>query len=108
MKKTNRQSTDDVSPNHIAVDETVIQLDNQCDWLYAAVEPDSNNVCHVRLFPTRTTERTLLFFRELREEHQFELSLFLVGDAYHRTAALARLGLGLSVRCYESSNAVDM
>jgi len=29
-------------PDHIAVDETVIQLDDEQYWLYAAVDPETN------------------------------------------------------------------
>jgi len=41
------------SPNHVAVDETVIQLDDEQYWLYAAVDPGSNDLLHTRLEPTR-------------------------------------------------------
>jgi transposase-like protein len=40
------------SPDHVAVDETVIQLDDQQYWLYAAVDPDSNDLLHTKLEPT--------------------------------------------------------
>jgi Transposase and inactivated derivatives len=33
-------------PNHIAVDETVIQLDGEQYWLYAGVDPKSNDLLH--------------------------------------------------------------
>ena len=34
------------SPNHVAVDETVIQLGDQRYWLYAAVDPETNELLH--------------------------------------------------------------
>ena len=43
------------SPNHVAVDETVIQLDDEQYWLYAAVGVDSNYMPHTRLESTRNT-----------------------------------------------------
>lgn len=67
------QKADDVppiegrNPNHVAVDETVIQVNGQRYWLYAAVDPDTNHLLYVRLFPTRTTALTQLFLEELQE-----------------------------------------
>jgi len=40
------------SPDHVAVDETVIRIDGDQYWPYAAVDPDSNELLH-------TTERSL-------------------------------------------------
>jgi transposase-like protein len=34
------------SPNHIAVDGTVIQFDDEQYWLYAAVDPETNDLFH--------------------------------------------------------------
>ena len=33
-------------PNHVVVDETVIQLNDQKYWLYATVDSDSNDLPH--------------------------------------------------------------
>jgi len=33
-------------PNHVAVDETVIQLDDEQYWLYAAVDTDSDDLLY--------------------------------------------------------------
>jgi transposase-like protein len=43
----------------------MIQRNDQRHWLYAAVDPTTNKILHVRLFKTRTTQLTLLFLREL-------------------------------------------
>lgn len=53
VQKAGLRSTDGKSPNHVAVDETLIQLNNERLWLYAAVDPDTNDFLHVRLFPIR-------------------------------------------------------
>jgi len=42
-------------PDHVALDETVIQLDDQRYWLYAAIDPEMNEFLHVELYSTRTT-----------------------------------------------------
>ena len=46
VHKADLQPESGRSPNHVAVDETVIQLDDQQYWLYAAVDPDSNDLSH--------------------------------------------------------------
>jgi transposase-like protein len=59
--ETDLQPTDRKALDHVAVDETVIQLNNQRFWLYAAVGPDTNDFLHVRRFPTRTIALTKQF-----------------------------------------------
>jgi transposase-like protein len=39
------------------VDETVIRIDDEQYWLYAAVDPDSNELLHTKLETTRTNAR---------------------------------------------------
>jgi len=61
--------------------ETVIQLDDQRYWLYAAVDPETNEFLHVKLYPTRTTALTEMFLSELREKHDIQDAVFLVDSA---------------------------
>ena len=56
-------------PNHDDVNETVIQFNDQGYWLYAAVDPDTNRLLNVRLYPTRATALTEMFPAELKEKH---------------------------------------
>lgn len=60
-KKADLQPAEGCSPNHVALDETVIQLNDEQWWLYAAVDPETNRIRHVRLFPTRSTPVTKKF-----------------------------------------------
>ncbi len=53
IHKADLQPESGRSPNHVAVDETVIQLNNKKYWLYAAVNPEWNDLLHTRLGPTR-------------------------------------------------------
>ena len=53
VRKADLQPDCDVSPNQIAVDETVIRVNGQRHWLYAAVDPETNQFLHIRLFQTR-------------------------------------------------------
>ena len=53
VQKAELQPTDGADPDHVAVDETVSQPDDERYWLYAAVDSDTNRLLHVRLFSTR-------------------------------------------------------
>ena len=67
VQKANLQPTDGKQPNPVAVDETVIRLNDQQYWLYAAVDPETNEFLHVKLYPTRTIVVTKQFLTELQE-----------------------------------------
>jgi transposase-like protein len=70
VQKAELQPEGGKSPDHVAVDETVIQVNHERFWLYAAVDPETNEFLHVRLFPSRTTALTKLFLRELQRASQ--------------------------------------
>jgi putative transposase len=72
VQKANLQPANDASPDHIALDETVIRINGQQFWLYAAVDPKTNRFLHIRLF-TKTTALTQQFLRELREKYDVAL-----------------------------------
>jgi len=107
VRKANVQPDSDAEPNHIAVDETVIQVNDQRHWLYAAVDPTTNEILHVRLFQTRTTQLTVLFLRELREQQQIEQATFLIDGATHLASALNRLGLDFRYEKHGNRNSVE-
>ena len=88
MHETTLHPATDAEPNYIAVDETVIQVDDQRHWLYATVDLDSHPLLHVRLFDTRTNRLTIAFLRERAEKHDLIHTTILVDDAHHRQAAL--------------------
>jgi hypothetical protein len=48
----------------------LIRVNNHPEWLYAAVDPETNKTLYVRLFQAGITERTLLFLRELHQGSQ--------------------------------------
>lgn len=50
VNKADLQPESGRNPNHVAVDETVIQLDDEHYWLYAAVDSDSNEFLSSRTF----------------------------------------------------------
>ena len=107
VQKAGLQPTDGADPDHVAVDETVIQLNNERYWLYAAVDPDTNRPLHVRLYPTRTQALTEIFLAELREKHLVNDAIFLVDGAPWLQAACHRLGLRFQHVTHGNRNAVE-
>ncbi|MXR40775.1 IS6 family transposase [Halobaculum sp. WSA2] len=107
VQKADLQPTNDGAPNQIAVDETVIQINDERHWLYAAVDPGTNEFLHVRLFQTRTTQLTVLFLRKLREKQQVEQATFLIDGAHDLNAALGRLGLRFQIRRHGNRNSIE-
>ena len=68
MQKADLQPADNASPDHVALNETVIRINGQRFWLYAAVDSSTNKFLYIRLFTTTTTALTQQFLRELQEK----------------------------------------
>ena len=64
VQKADLQPASDVSPDHIALDETVIQLNDDQYWLYAAVDPETNKLLYTSLEPTTNTGLAEVFLAE--------------------------------------------
>jgi putative transposase len=107
VQKADLQPADGANPNHVAVDETVIRINDQQFWLYAAVNPDTNKILHLRLFTTTTTALTERFLRELREKHDVDDAVFLVDGAKHLQTALQRVGLRFQYERRGNRNSVE-
>jgi putative transposase len=107
VQKADLQPASGASPDHIALDETVIRINGQQYWLYAAVDPATNKFLHIRLFTTTTTALTQQFLRELRKKHDVSEAIFLVDHAHHLSAALNRAGLRFQTLRHGNRNAVE-
>jgi transposase-like protein len=107
VQKASLQPHAGKNPAHVAIDETVIQCNDQRYWLYAAVDPKANEFLHVRLFPSRTIVLTKRFLRELTEKPAVGDSLFLVDGAPWLQAALHQLQLRFQHVTYGNRNAVE-
>ncbi|ELZ43334.1 IS240-type transposase (ISH102) [Halorubrum coriense DSM 10284] len=94
-------------PNHIAVDETVIQLDGEQYWLYAAVDPNSNDLLHTTLETTRTNVIADQFFAELREKHDVDDAIVLVDGAVPLHRACEKHGLDFRYERHGNRNNVE-
>jgi len=60
------------SPDHVAVDETVIRLNDEQYWLYAAVDPETNELLHTQLEPTTNSVLAQQFLAQFREKHDVD------------------------------------
>ena len=83
VQKADLQPESGREPNQVALDETVIRINDQQFWLYAAVDPQTYELLHVRLFSTTTTALTEIILHELRQKHDVETAVFLVDGAQH-------------------------
>ncbi|MUW13482.1 IS6 family transposase [Halorubrum sp. CBA1125] len=107
VHKANLQPEFGRIPNHVAVDETVIQLDDEQYWLYAAVDPDSNNFPHTKLEPTRTNVIADQFVAELRDTHDVDDAICLVDGAVPLHRACEKHGLDLRNERHGNRNSVE-
>jgi transposase-like protein len=107
VQKADGQPTDGAQSDHIALDETAIHLDDQRDWLYAAVDPETNKFLHVRLFLMRNEGVTSIFLSELTEKHDVDDAVFLVDSGPWLKVSLNRYGLRFRHETHGNRNAVE-
>ncbi len=77
VQKAELQPEEGQQPDHVAVDETMIQIDDQRYWLYAAVDIDTNEFLHVKLGTAQNTGLSSLFFSELKQKPMSPTPCFL-------------------------------
>ena len=107
VHKADLQLEDGRSPDHIAVDETVIQLNDEQYWLYAAVDPETNELLHTKLRPTTTKVLAHSFLTELTEKHDVSDAVFLVDGSHSLQAACHRQGFDFRYEKHGNRNAVE-
>ncbi|MFD1571004.1 IS6 family transposase [Halorubrum laminariae] len=81
VHKADLQPISTVSADQLAVDEKMIRLHGQKFWLYGAVDPYTNEILHLSLYPTATKQTTRWFLTELHRRYQLDDVEFLVDDA---------------------------
>jgi len=107
VHRADLQPSSAISADQIAVDEKMIRLDGQDHWLYGAVDPQTNEILHVSLFPTTTKQTTRWFLDELHRRYQLNDVLFLVDDANYLGPVLAEDGYRFQVISHENRNAIE-
>ena len=92
VHKADLQPISTVSENQLAVDEKMTRLHGQQFWLYGAVDPYTNEILHVSLYPTANKQMTRWFLTELHRRYQLNNVEFLVDDADYLGPVLAEDG----------------
>ena len=107
VHKADLQPEPDQNPDHVAVDETVIRLNNEKYWLYAAVDPETNELLYTRLEPTTNSMIAQTFFAELREKHDVDDAVFLIDGSLSLNNACRRHGLDFRYEKHGNRNSVE-
>jgi transposase-like protein len=92
VHKADLQPEDGQNPDHVAVDETVIRLNDEQYWLYAAVDPETNELLHTKLETTTNKVIAHSFFAELSEKHDVDDAVFLIDGSHSLKDACSRHG----------------
>ncbi len=95
------------NPDHVTVDETVIQLNDEKYWLYTAVDPETNELLHTTLEPTRNTMIAQQFLTEVGEKHDVSETVFLIDGSQSLHAACHRAGYDFRYEKHGNRNAVE-
>ncbi|WP_336328838.1 IS6 family transposase [Halovenus sp. HT40] len=107
VHKADLQPTPGHKPNHVTVDETVIRLNDEQYWLYAAVDPETNELLHTQLEATTNSVLAQQFLAELREKHDVDKALFLIDGSLSLKDACSRQNLDLRVERHGDRNSVE-
>src|SRR6056297_2591750 len=107
VQKADLQPRSDQNPDHVAVDETVIQLNDEQYWLYAAVDPQTNELLYTTLEPTTTKVLAHSFLTELSEKHDVSDAVFLVDGSHSLQDACQRHGFDFRYEKHGNRNAVE-
>ena len=107
VHKADLQPISTVTADQLAVDEKMIRLHGQEFWLYGAVDPQTNEILHVRLFPTANKQTTRWFLADLHRRYQLDDVVFLVDDADYLEPVLAEDGYRFQVLAHGNRNAIE-
>jgi transposase-like protein len=107
VHKADLQPISTVSADQLAVDEKMIRLHGQKFWLYAAVDPYTNEILYLSLYPTATKQTTRWFLTELHRRYQLADVEFLVDDADYLGPVLAEDGYRFRVIRRGNRNAIE-
>ncbi|SHG36995.1 DDE domain-containing protein, partial [Halobaculum gomorrense] len=76
-------------------------------WLYAAVDPETNELLHTKLEPTTTKVLAHSFLTELSEKHDVSDAVFLVDGSHSLQDACQRHGFDFRYEKHGNRNAVE-
>jgi len=96
-----------VTADQLAVGEKMVRLHGQDHWLYGAVDSKTNEILHIRLFPTTTKQTMRWFLDELHRRYQLDDVVFLVDDADYLGPVLAEDGYRFQMVPHGNRNAIE-
>jgi transposase-like protein len=85
----------------------MIRLHSQKFWLYGAVDPYTNEILHVSLYPTANKQTTRWFLSELRRRQQLDTLEFLVDNADYLGSVPAEDGYRLQEIRHGNRNTIE-
>jgi transposase-like protein len=85
----------------------VIRLNEEQYWLYAAVDPETNELLYTRLEPTTNSVIAHAFVAELREKHAVSDAVFLIDGSHSLKDACRRHGLDFRYEKHGNRNSVE-
>ena len=107
VHKAGLQPVSTVSADQLAVDEKAIRINGGDYWLYGAVDPETNEILHFRLFPTATKQTTRWFLTELHRRYRLDNVEFLVDDADYLVNVLDEDGYRFQILPHGNRNATE-
>jgi len=107
VQKSDLEPESGRDPDKIALDETVVKVNGERFRLYAAVEPETNVILHIKLYSARNKVVTEMFLRELAEKHDVDDAEFLVDGAPWLQAGLFELGIHFRHETFGERNPVE-
>jgi transposase-like protein len=107
VHKADLQPISTVTADQLAVDEKVIRINGDDYWLYGAVDPETNKILQLRLFPTTTKQTTRWFLTELHRRYQLDNGEFLVDDADYLVNVLEQDGYRFQIISHGNRNAIE-
>jgi putative transposase len=107
VHKADLQPEDGQNPDHVAVDETVIRLNDERYWLYAAVDPETNELLYAKLEPTTNNSIAHAFFTALPKKHDVDNAVFLIDRSHSLKDACRRHSLDFRYAKHRNRDGVE-
>jgi transposase-like protein len=107
VHKADLQPESDKNPDRVAVDETMIQLNDEQYWLYDAIDPETNELLHTSLEPTTNTVNAQTFLAEIDGKYDVSDAMFLVDGSHSLQAACHQAGYDFRYEKHGNRNTVE-
>ncbi len=107
IHKVDLQPEEGQRPDHVAVDETVIRLNDEQYWLYAAIDSETNELLHATLEPITNSVIAQSFVAEIREKHNVSGAVFLIDGSHSLKDACSRHSLDFRYERHGNRNSAE-